>query len=219
MPLSRSEVRTFYDRFGSKQDKQGFYEDPAIDVLLANAGLQAAGRVFEFGCGTGRLAERMLRECLPSTASYLGADLSPVMASLARDRLTPFRERADVQVTDGSVVFPVENTSVDCVISTYVLDLLADGDIRQFMEEAQRVLRPSGRLGLISLTEGTSPLSRVVVRLWKTIYRLRASLVGGCRPIRLAPFVDRSRWSINHRQVVTPYGVPSEVLVARLHLP
>jgi ubiquinone/menaquinone biosynthesis C-methylase UbiE len=216
MPLSRSQAKAFYDRFGARQDKQAFYEDPAIDRLLANTGLEAADRVFEFGCGTGRLAERMFRERLSPTASYIGVDLSPVMADLARSRLAPFLERAEVQVTDGAIVFPIPNSSVDRVISTYVLDLLAEDDIRRFMGEARRVLRPGGRLALISITEGNGPLSHGVMGLWKIIYRLRPSLVGGCRPVHLIPFLDSNRWTISYKQVVTPFGVPSEALVASL---
>ena len=36
-----------------------------------------------------------------------------------------------------------------------------------------------------------------------------------CRqPLELVDYLDQDTWSIDHRQVVTPYGVPSEVLVA-----
>jgi len=55
--LSAAEIRQFYDRFGEAQDKQGFYEDAAQAEMLEYARLQQASSLFEFGCGTGRLAD------------------------------------------------------------------------------------------------------------------------------------------------------------------
>jgi hypothetical protein len=52
-----------------------------------------------------------------------------------------------------------------------------------------------------------------VSALWMAVFRMRASLVGGCRPIRLDSYVDQNRWQLEHRRVLTPLGVPSEVLV------
>ena len=42
---------------------------------------------------------------------------------------------------------------------------------------------------------------------WMAVFRMRASLVGGCRPIHLEPYMDRERWQLEHRRVVTPFGV------------
>ena len=38
----------------------------------------------EFGCGTGRLAERLLRDHLPDAATYVAVDSSSTMVSLAQ---------------------------------------------------------------------------------------------------------------------------------------
>jgi ubiquinone/menaquinone biosynthesis C-methylase UbiE len=211
--LSPAEARTYYDRFGRKQDWQGFYEDPALAVLIAYAGFGEAWRVFEFGCGTGKLAARLLAEQLPPTATYFGCDVSPTMVGLARERLAAYGDRAEVALSDGAVRFPPPDRSVDRVVSAYVLDLLSADDIRRAFAEAHRVLAPGGKLGVVSLTEGVTVPSRIVVALWKTLFRWRPSRVGGCRPIRYEPFVDGVRWRVEHRSVVTPFGVPSEVLV------
>jgi ubiquinone/menaquinone biosynthesis C-methylase UbiE len=211
--LSSSEARAYYDRFGKKQDTQGFYEDPALDDLIAHASFQNAQKVFEFGCGTGKFAARLLAEHLPSSATYLGCDISPVMIGLASQRLKTYPKRANVVQSDGLVRFPLSDHSVDRVIASYVLDLLSEGDIRAFFAEAHRVLMPGGKLCLVSLTQGITLPSRIVSSLWMAVFRMRASLVGGCRPIRLDPYAGRGRWQLEHRGVLTPFGVPSEVMV------
>lgn len=214
MVLTPSQAKAFYDRFGSKQDAQAFYEDVALDDLIAHAGFEQAQRVFELGCGTGRLAAQLLSEHLPPSASYLGIDLSQTMVELAKRRVASFAERAKVERSDGSLRFPLPDRSVDRVVSTYVLDLLSDQDLQQAITEAHRVLNSAGRLCLVSLTEGVTPVSRIVSALWSITFRIRASLVGGCRPIRLASNLAPHIWSVDYRKVVTQFGVPSEVLIA-----
>jgi ubiquinone/menaquinone biosynthesis C-methylase UbiE len=212
--LTQTEARAFYDRFGAKQDAQAFYEDPAIDALIAHAGFGEARGVFECGCGTGRFAAELLSKHLASAASYVGTELSSTMLELARERLAPYGERVRLERATGKLQFPVADQSVDRVVANYVLDLLSDTDIRQVVAEAHRILRPGGKLCLVSLTHGVSVTSRFVIALWSAAFRIKPSLVGGCRPIELVDYLDQDAWSIDHRQVVTPYGVSSEVLVA-----
>jgi len=217
--LTPSEARAFYDRFGKKQDAQSFYEDRALDDLVAHARLAETRKVFEFGCGTGRFAARLLSEHLPVSAAYIGCDSSRTMIDLARDRLAQYAGRAQVLQSDGTVRLPLSDKSVDRVISTYVLDLLSETDIREFLREAHRVLTAGGELCLVSLTKGTTFLSRIVSFIWTSIFRLRPSLVGGCRPMRLAETLDSGCWELRHRKVVIMSGVASEVSVVRLRDP
>jgi len=213
MELTSSEARAYYDKFGKKQDTQGFYEDPALDDLIAHAGFQNARKIFEFGCGTGKLAERLLAEYMSPSATYLGCDVSSTMVGLATHRLLDYGKRAKVVWTNGIVHFPLPDQSVDRIVSTYVLDLLSMEDIGLVFIEAHRVLTSEGKLSLISLTKGVTFLSRMVSFIWMTVFRLRASLVGGCRPIQLERYLDPRRWDLEYRNVMTPFGVPSEILV------
>ena len=84
--LSHDAARTLYDRIGSWLDTQRFYEDVPIAGLIAQGGFDAARRVFEFGVGTGRLAERLLRDHLPAAARYHALDVSAARRRAARRR-------------------------------------------------------------------------------------------------------------------------------------
>ncbi len=217
MVLSRAQAKKFYDRFGSKQDAQSFYEDAALDDLIAHAAFEQANAVVELGCGTGRFALSLLEKHLSPTATYLGTDLSQTMIALAEQRITPYQARAKVVLSDGSMRFALPDHSVDRVVSTYVLDLLTEADIREVIAEARRVLMPGGKLCLVGLAPGVTFTSRIVSTLWSAICSLHAPLVGGCRPVHLDPFFDLNSWSIEYRNVVTQFGVPSGVLIARPH--
>ena len=211
--LERSAVRAYYDWFGKRQDSQGFYENPALDDLIAHASFQDTRSVFEFGCGTGKFAARLLEKHLSFSASYLGCDISPVMVELAKQRLEPYEGRAKVALSDGSMKFSLSEHSVDRVVSSYVLDLLSEEDIRRFLSESLRVIKPGGKVCLSSLTKGVSLPSWIVSTIWMTVFRVKPAIVGGCRPIRIDSFMDPLVWMVVYRKVVTPFGVPSEVLV------
>jgi SAM-dependent methyltransferase len=212
--LSHAEARRVYERIGPLQDTQAFYEDRATRVLLERGQFDSATRVFEFGCGTGRFAERLFREILPPSASYRGVDISPRMVSLAEARLTPYGPRARVAVTGGGPP-PGEPGAYDRFVSNYVLGLLSDEDIAGVLADAHRMLRPDGLICLADLSTGVSPVSRMVARTWGWVQARVPALVGGCRPIELATFLSPSDWRIEHRVRVVAWGIPSEALIAR----
>lgn len=208
------DAKHFYDRFGAKQDLQ-FYENRALDRLLASADFEHASSVFELGCGTGRLAERLLGARLPAQARYVGADVSKTMVRLARERLAPWPERATVRLSDGSTSLADADGTYDRFIATYVLDLLPDESVRHAVREAHRVLSANGLLCLVSMTEGTTLLSRALCSAWKGLYALSPRLVGGCKPMQLKQQLEVDAWHVEHVEVVSAWGVCSEVLVAR----
>ena len=212
--LTSSQARDYYDGYGAKQDTQAWYEDKAMDELCAHAGFDEADAVLEFGCGTGKLAERLLARELPEVATYLGLDISSEMISLSEARLKPFKDRARLRLTQGEVTFDVPNASYDRFVSTYVFDLLSEQDTTQILSEAHRILKPGGRLCLASLTQGCSPWSKFVSKAWAFVHRMNPSKVGGCRPILFSEHLDTATWSIQHRKTLTAYGLPSEVLIA-----
>lgn len=212
--LSREQARRVYDRIGARQDTQAFYEDRATELLIQHGDFGAAQRVLEFGCGTGRFASRLLSDHLPANASYRALDLSPAMVQLALTRLAPFGSRAEVALTDGSPPASEPPASCDRFVSNFVFDLLSEEDIVAVVREAHRILMPSGLLCVSSLSSGAGGFSQLMSRVWSTVHALCPALVGGCRPLDLLAWLPQSQWKVQHHTKLTPFGVPSEVVVA-----
>jgi len=212
--LSHTEARRVYDRIGAMQDTQAFYEDQATTDLLRQGKFDSAERVFEFGCGTGRFAARLLSEWLPASAAYKGVDLSPRMVGLARRKLAAFGGRAEAVLSEGDPPSHEPDGAYDRFVSNYVFDLLSENEIAKVLEEAHRMLRPGGLLCLSSLSTGATPLSRAIARIWVRVHRMSPSLVGGCRPISLLGFLPAERWRVLHHSHLAPFGLPSEVVIA-----
>jgi ubiquinone/menaquinone biosynthesis C-methylase UbiE len=213
-PLVYEEVKRFYNQFGAKQDWQAFYEQPALNLLLAQGQFEQAMSVIEFGCGTGRLAQQLLSTYLPVSAIYLGVELSETMIRLSRKRLADFGSRAWVIPTDGRIQLALPDATFDRFIATYVLDLLSPADIIALVQEAHRVLKPGGQLCVSNLTRSTTGVSQLVIGVWERVYAIRPQWVGGCRPIELRPYLAEALWDIDFQGVVTAYAIPSEVIIA-----
>ncbi|HRW07169.1 MAG TPA: class I SAM-dependent methyltransferase [Caldilineaceae bacterium] len=212
--LTHEEAKIYYNRFGRKQDQQAFYEEPALRAMMANAALDQAQSVVEFGCGTGRLAQELLQHHLPEGAHYLGTDISSTMVALTTGRLTPYAQRASVVLTGGSPTVPVNAGTADRFISTYVFDLLPERDRKPFLAEAGRVLRSGGLLCLAGITDGTTVLSRGVMSGWQWLFARNPRLVGGCRPTSVIAYLAADAWQIRYHQVLVTWGIASEVIIA-----
>ncbi len=208
--LSHADVETFYDAFGARQDGAGYYEDVTLAELTRFANFETATSIVEFGCGTGRFAEEMLRL---NNASYWGCDISATMIELSRKRLEKYGERVTLMKSTGETILPLQDESCDRFVSNYVLDILSVDEIESVLGEARRILKPDGLLCLTGLTFGEGLFSKAWTAFWNLRFDLNPKWVGGCRPVALREFLDG--WELIHHNVVTVGGISSEVVVAK----
>lgn len=207
--LTQTETEKFYDALGANQDGAGYYEDLTLAQLTRFADFETATSIVEFGCGTGRFAEEMLRL---NNATYWGCDVSATMIQLSRKRLAKFGERVTLVKTSGDVSLPLPDNSADRFVSNYVLDILSAEEIEAVLREAKRILKPNGLLCLTGLTHGKGLFSKMWTAFWNLRFDLNPKWVGGCRPVALNEFL--TGWDFVHHDVVTVGGISSEVLVA-----
>lgn len=215
MPLNAECARRAYDRIGRLQDTQAIYEH-AVTRRLAELGrFEQARWAFELGCGTGRFAAELLRDRLPVAARYRGVEISPRMAALARRRLAPWVPRAEVVLVDPpGRVLPGSDGQFDRFVACYLFDLLAYNHAGTVLSEAGRLLAPNGLLCLVSLTRGVTRTGRMISDAWDSVSDRWPSLLGGCRPIELAMLLEPDAWQIDHQEVLTRWGVSSQLVVA-----
>jgi demethylmenaquinone methyltransferase / 2-methoxy-6-polyprenyl-1,4-benzoquinol methylase len=204
-PITRDAVQRFYDRLGSRMD----WGDPfsraklrALELLQ----LAPGERVLNVGAGTGRDQLRLQRAA-GAEGIAVGVDISPVMLRLAHAR-GALVTRADAHQ------LPFHDESFDRLWCTYVLDLMPDDDLPSVLGEFRRVLNRGGRMALVSMTEGTTPASRIVVGTWKLLYRAAPKATGGCRPLALADLVAPAGLRVVAREIIVQYAFPSEVVAA-----
>lgn len=206
IPLSTA--RRFYDRLGARHDLGGRSERAAKELALAQLAAAPGERVLNVGAGTGK-EQRLLQDAVGATGRACAVDISRTMLRLTRSR-APRALLCEAQAQ----ALPFAARSFDRLLSTYVLDLIPLTDIPRILAECRRVLRPGGRLVLVSLTEGVNLPSRLVVGLWKTAYAVHPLACGGCRPLQLTPLLQDAGFTVQQRQVLVQLGVPSEIITA-----
>ncbi len=172
----------------------GFYEEQvlprAIDLLLGNRQMQQVrrpalvglhGRVLEIGFGSGPNVGLYP----PEVDLVLAVDPSTVGRRLAARRLAASSVPVEFVGLDGQSL-PVDDASVDCVLSTWTLCTIPD--VGAALVEAGRVLRPGGRL--FFLEHGLSPDPKVAARQHR-FTPLQRRVAGGCHLDRDIPALLR----------------------------
>jgi ubiquinone/menaquinone biosynthesis C-methylase UbiE len=184
------------------------FEKPAIDAGLRRAAVQAGERVLDAGCGAGNVLAR-LREQAGPEGMAVGLDFTRRMLATTRRRV-----RGAPLVRGDALQLPFATGSFDVVWSSYMLDLLPEADIARVLADFLRVLRPGGRVALVSFTKAGEKLTWWERAYLHTPSRMVPYLFGSCRPIQLAPFVEAAGFADVESEKVAR-GMTSEVVTAR----
>ena len=205
--ISVDAARRVYNRLGRQLDAAERYEAHAKSKALQLLAARPNHRILHVGVGTGK-EQAQLHQMVVPDGIVVGADLSRTMLELTRSRI-------DTPLCEGNAIsLPFANASFDRIFSAYMLDLIDITGILQILTEFRRVLKPDGRMVLVSLTEGVSLSSRLFVALWKLRYTINPHALGGCRPIRLSEPVQRAGFTLVTQTVVVQNRFPSEIVVA-----
>jgi SAM-dependent methyltransferase len=93
----------------------------------------------DFGCGVGRLTQALARRF----GSVLGLDVSSGMIRIAR-QINKYGDRVTYETNDGSLAARIQESSVDFVYSTLVLQHMHPDISSTYVSELVKSLRPGG---------------------------------------------------------------------------
>jgi SAM-dependent methyltransferase len=187
----RSEIRKTYTSVSTEQDTEQLFPtgrpwaqeldypepelsrvpDASVESFAGVANHWALGRiesgqvVLDLGCGAGTdllIAAQMAG----SGGRVIGVDMTPAMLEQARASANQMG-LANVELHEALIEsLPVEDASVDVVISNGVIDLVPDKDA--VFDEIDRVLRPGGRLQIadVVIHHEVSEDARKRIDLW-----------------------------------------------------
>jgi ubiquinone/menaquinone biosynthesis C-methylase UbiE len=183
-------------------------ETRARRLCLERARVVDGERVLEVAVGTG-LAFRELVQANPSGLTE-GVDLTDAMLAHARRKVASLPGRHRLRVGDAHRLdFP--DGAFDLLVNNYMFDLLPEADFEPVLREFHRVLASGGRLVLVNMATS----ARMSHRVYESIYRLHPPLLGGCRGVELAPFVQRAGFFDVRTERLTQLGFASELVTAR----
>lgn len=207
--IPQSVIPSVYGRVARVYDLwAALTESRARRACLARAAVRDGEDVLEIAVGTG-LAFQELVLANPSGRTE-GIDLTEPMLERARRKVAGLPGRHRLRVGDAHRL-DFEDGTFDLVVNNYMFDLLPEHDFAPILAEMRRVLRPGGRLVLVNMALGESPQQR----LYEAVYRLSPAMMGGCRGVALAPFVERAGFGEVRVERMSQLGFPSEIVSAR----
>jgi ubiquinone/menaquinone biosynthesis C-methylase UbiE len=91
-----------------------------------------------------------------------------------------------------------------------MFDLLAEEEMDKVLAEFKRVLKPSGKLVMVNMTEGES----IWTKIYDIVYRMYPKALGGCRGVKLENKLKAQGFTVDTREYHQQLLFPSEVIVA-----
>ena len=206
--LKVAEIRGIYARLAPLYGIwERLVEARATKLAMELAAVRGSEKVLEVGVGPGTALEWLSRS--NAGGITIGADLCFDMLRRANRRFPPAPQAPPLCQCDVRSL-PLADNSFDLIFSGYMLDLLSASDIATAIQEMRRILKPSGRLLLLHLSLG----NRWFDRLWRLLYGLAPTLLGGCRPIRLAAYLPEAGFTVREDRRIIQWGAPTEVILA-----
>ena len=126
--------------------------------LVHKCGLKPEDDVLDAGCGLGRIAYSLAHYLAP-TARYEGFDIVNDLIAWASRTITPHCPNFTFQkvnvynkwynpagtISSTELRFPYDDASFDVIFLTSVFTHMLGGEVRHYLDEMRRVLRPGGR--------------------------------------------------------------------------
>ena len=178
---TKAEAQSSYDRLSRWYDLISGTGELNLGIeTLDRMDLPVGGTILEVGFGTGKILLELLGR-VGETGIVYGVDLSPGMCHITKKRLDEagMPERAMLAVGDGYRL-PIADDRVDAVFMGFTLELFDTPELAPVIQECLRIMKPGGRLGIVTLSITSRP--GLAERLYKKAHEYWPRLVD-CRPI------------------------------------
>lgn len=123
--------------------------------------------VLDLCCGTGDITIALAKQVGPS-GNVIGLDFNNDMLELADQKIRKQDLQKEIQLRQGDAMhLPYPDQSFDIVTIGFGLRNVPDAN--QVLKEIYRVLKPTGKVGILETSQPTNPLVKVG---WQTYFKL-----------------------------------------------
>jgi ubiquinone/menaquinone biosynthesis C-methylase UbiE len=204
---SYNRLSRWYDLVAGSTEKK--YRDWGLEKLSAQPG----EKVLEIDFGTGHCLVALAKAVAP-TGHVTGVDISDGMLAIARERLQKegLNDRADLHLGDAANLDFIEAGSLDGVFMSFTLELFDNPEIPRVLDECHRILKPGGRLSVVSMTKTDPP--GMAVRIYEWFHEHMPDYTD-CRPIFARQALEQSGFAIQDVKLSVMWGLPVEIVLGK----
>ncbi len=208
---TKEQAEKAYDKLSGVYDVlAGPFEKKYRDYALKLLNIGEGEEVLEVGFGTGDCL-RQIAEIVGSTGKACGIDISPGMMRVAEKRLARagLSERVELRRGDATEL-PFEDNRFDASFMSFTLELFDTPHIPRVLAEIKRVLKPGGRLGVVSMSKENG--DSFLLMLYEKLHKAFPHYID-CRPIYLEHSLREVGFEITHKERLSFFGLPGETVV------
>lgn len=215
VPVSLEDIKKSYgvmSRFYAVVE--GLFEKGLRRKGLQLLSVSPGEMVLEVGFGTGYSLKEMANSVGENGKAY-GIDITPQMLEITIKRLRKAGLMHRVELYEGDARrMPYGDSKFDAVYMASTLELFDTPDIPTVLDEVKRVLKPSGRLGVASMTkEGRE--GSLFIRFYEWLHQ-RIPKYANCRPIYVERSVADVGYQITHSdEFLICKIVPMKIVMAK----
>jgi ubiquinone/menaquinone biosynthesis C-methylase UbiE len=183
-----------------------FTESKARNRCLEVADIHDGQKILEVAVGTGSAFVEILKK--NKHGFNTGIDLTSEMLSRAKSKAEKLGARNySLEAGDAyDLTYPDE--TFDVVLNNYMFDLLPEQDFPMILKGFFRVLKPGGKLVMANMTKPQHWYNSFA----ELIYRVKPSMMGGCRGVYLLPYLESVGFKGMQREYISQMTFPTEVL-------
>jgi len=208
---TKEQAKRTYDKISRIYDLiTGPFERKFRDMGLNQLDVKEGETVLEIGFGTGHCLEEIAKRVGENGKAY-GIDISSRMLDITRKRMEKKRLADTVELYCGDAMsMPYEDNMFDVVFMSFTLELFDTPEIPAVLKEIKRVLKPKGRLGVVSMSkeDGESWLLKAYEWIHKNF-----PVIADCRPIYVEKSIRDAGYSIKSREKIKLFVLPGEIVV------
>jgi len=214
LPVARTkeEAKRFYDKISRAYDYfTGTFERKHAERALECLSVKQGEAVLEIGFGSGHCLKRIVQS-VSERGKTCGIDISAGMLEVTRRRLGEAQLIEGVELCCGDAAkLPYGNNAFDAVFVSFTLELFDTPEISEVLEEVKRVLRPTGRLGIASMSRESGKSAPLRLYEWA---HMKWPRYVDCRPIYLEESLINAGYTIRSKRMTRMVGLPIEIIVA-----
>ena len=166
--------------------------------------------VLEIGFGTGHSIVKMADKVGKNGKAY-GIDISSRMLDLTKRRIEKIGLTNQVDLYCGDAIkTPYNESMFDAIFMSFVLELFDTPEIPLVLKEINRIIKPNGRLGVVSLSKENG--NSRMLKMYEWIHK-HFPKIADCRPIYVEQTIKNAGYQIIYKENIKIFGLPADIVI------